>query len=327
MTGRSALLAALLAVLAVPTGAAAQPNPDVGKVTFRDDNVGVSECHANEDVFLRWQVDASKYTATTARYFIYTSTTSACPESADTPPATALLDPPGAIPGRGATMLYPDTGDSRLRVADFNDPISIAKVTSDPSVCDLAVDKTIYVCVRLRSSDSEADEVLASATGSFKLQLTKPGAPTDVLVTPSDEALNVSWTAPGSGAEVGGYQATAFAVPPAALADDNTTFVSKSEWVSGASRSARIAGLSNGVPYAVAVHARSLGENVGPYSDYSNSSATDRTPIPIDDFWEYYKNAGGVEQGGCASAGGLGALAALGAVGLLAFRAARRRRS
>jgi hypothetical protein len=303
---RPAAFLAVLAVVAVVPGSvgAAPANPTEGQVTFDETYVGAAHCAdgANVDVVLSWQIKMSSGTylgLTDPQYTITASTASSCPTENT---AVKTLDLK-TVAGTGQTQTYPGSGQQALTVEDFKTAVGYT--------CD-AGDKTIYVCVSLR--DGATGDSVGNAAGVFYLQVTAPNAPTGVVVTPSEQALNVAWTAPSTGPEVDYYEATAFQV-------GTTTVVSTVKVTSGTS--GRIGGLVNGTVYDVAVRGFSLGGNEGPYSALSTSPAADRTPVPIDDFWEYYKDRGGAETG-CASGGGLGALAAL---GVLAAMARRRRRA
>ena len=83
------------------------------------------------------------------------------------------------------------------------------------------------------------------------------------------------------------------------------------------------AGLTNSTPYTVTAQASSQAGNSSAVSDVTGPNAS-TTPLPFLDFWQVYKDQGGVEQGGC-STGSAGALAP--ALVLLGLLAVRRRRS
>jgi uncharacterized protein (TIGR03382 family) len=84
----------------------------------------------------------------------------------------------------------------------------------------------------------------------------------------------------------------------------------------------RLGGLVNGVVYQVRVFAFSTADN---RSDFDPANAVTGIPQPVDDFFETYRAAGGVEEGGCAS--GAAGPVAIGAVALLLAMVVRRRKA
>jgi hypothetical protein len=79
----------------------------------------------------------------------------------------------------------------------------------------------------------------------------------------------------------------------------------------------RLDGLVIGTQYDVVVIAISEGGN-----ESDKSPVATGTPVVVNDFWRLYRNAGGGEEGGCSTTGGV-------SLALLAFApfALRRRRS
>jgi hypothetical protein len=168
------------------------------------------------------------------------------------------------------------------------------------TTCTGDADVTIYVCVALARNSATTTEV--SARNTFKLQFKAPLAPTGLVVTPGNNALNISWTAPDStndpAAET--YRVTVVSTDPR----DTTTHGST---IGGTSL--RVDGLVNGVLYTVSVVAISEGGNESPAISKTES------PVPVDDFFTHYQGEGGLEEGGCAGGpAGLLSLLALGAL-------------
>ncbi len=177
----------------------------------------------------------------------------------------------------------------------------IAAIPSGAGIsCASSTNPTIFVCAH-----DTTHNILAS--GSIPLNTVAPGAPTGVIATPGENALTVTWTGPG-----GSPAATTFMARATSAEDPGNH---DSSQVSG--NSVRLGGLQTGVTYTVVVFAFSQFNNRSP-----PSVSTTGAPVPVTDFWEAYRDAGGGEQGGC-GAGSAGAFSAL----LLPLALWRRRRS
>jgi hypothetical protein len=175
------------------------------------------------------------------------------------------------------------------------------------ATCTGDADVTVFVCVALARDGATTTEV--SVRNSFKLQFKPPLAPTNLVVTPGNNALNVSWTAPDSTNDPAAveYRVRVVSTDPRDTTPRETTI---------GGTSVRIGGLVNGVVYTVTVVALSEGGNESP-------PVTDtEAPVPVDDFFTHYRAEGGLEEGGCAG-GPAGPLSLL-ALGAL-VRAFRRR--
>lgn len=173
--------------------------------------------------------------------------------------------------------------------------------------CNQASDVSYYVCVYLMSGST----ILGTAfnDGSSKFQLAVPPAPVITRVDAGDGALDVRVV---QGTTTSTEQANTnitFQVEASAAGEATVTSGRQS------GPSIRVSGLTNNVLYTVVAYAYSSAGNKSAVS----ASATG-TPLPFDDFWEAYQNAGGQEQGGCG--GGAGALSLLALLPL----ALRRRR-
>ncbi len=313
---------ALLGLVALPLAAraAAPPTPTSGNVTFSDPPVtrvattssgdtwyvGGSACTSNAAVQLKWLAQlagSSTYPITNAQYDILTSNTTGCP-------ATTT----GVTTNAVATAL---SGGALLQVEQYLnatvDGGTQGLVTGAGASCTATTDQAIYVCVKLYAGADRAT-VLGNAAATLTLQVAAAQAPSGVVVTPSDSALKVSWTASATPPAVKSYQAIA---RPPGCASTDTACAIYSGWVTGTSTT--INNLTNNVTYQVTVQAQSLGGNVSAESTPSMPG----TPIPVLDFFDWYKQQNGREVGGCSTGGGTGILTALGALGLLA-RARRR---
>jgi hypothetical protein len=206
------------------------------------------------------------------------------------------------------------TTDAAHTVASGNTALLTGTIQATPKdlvtlalsgACSAAA--TIYVCVEVLDS---AKAVVAVASGSIALQVLPPPVPENVTASPGDSALYLSWS-DGSDSTVGAdhYEAT---VTPVTATDDVTHTKSFSS-----NSNQKFDGLKNGVWYQAKVRSVSAGNDKSAWSVPSNPAQ----PLPVDDFWNQYKNAGGLEQGGCG--GPVGALSLLSLAGL--WRLVRRR--
>lgn len=187
--------------------------------------------------------------------------------------------------------------------------LSVSQIVSKAGYDCVSGDRTIYVCVVWLN---DAGAVKAYAKGNVALKVAAPDPPTVVSVAPGENALHVR-IAP---AETGVVTAVAFrAVAWDDGGADNRTHLSA--WDSDGR--VRIDGLVNGVAYTVAALARSEDGNESAISAEPFGPSVETTPVPVLDGWEAYREAGGVDTGGC-QAGGAGLLALLGAASLLRLR-------
>jgi hypothetical protein len=173
----------------------------------------------------------------------------------------------------------------------------------------------VWICVQGLSGGTP----VAFASASVTISTTIPPPPVITEVTPGDSALNVTWGAGTATTTATGdtysYQLTADMVgTTTAVTDPNAPHLSSMY----TSTSARFGGLVNTVVYAVTARAFSKAGNGS-----APSAAVNGTPLPVNDFWDSYKAAGGRDSGGCTS-GLAGPLALALVAGALAL--SRRRR-
>jgi len=181
--------------------------------------------------------------------------------------------------------------------------LSAAAATS----CTGTADVTVFVCVSIARNGATATET--SVKNSFKLQFQPPLAPTNLVVTGGNKALNISWKAPDS---TSNPAAATYRITVDSNGDPRDP--TKHE-TTQAGTSLRFEGLVIGVEYTVTVVALSEGGNESP------PVTTIGSPVPVDDFFTHYGATDGAqEQGGCGGGpAGLLSLLGLGAV-LRAFR-------
>jgi hypothetical protein len=174
---------------------------------------------------------------------------------------------------------------------------------TSPLAVNCSANVTLQLCVY--GLDGSGNRLAnATALGTLRVDVTKPGKPVIRGVDRGEAALFVRWDSV-SGADRYRVEAT-----PA-----GGTSVARSEETDATD--VRVGGLVNGQTYDLRVIAISEGGNESDPSD-----AAQQAPSEVNDFWEAYKRGGGNEQGGC-GVGGFGALALLGLVPL-ALRLRRR---
>jgi MYXO-CTERM domain-containing protein len=304
--------ASLLALLAAPAVAAAQvpPTPTAGQVTFptvaysaTDGFINAAEClGANgETIELSWRVQftAGNGVGQVTAYELFAAnktTTDECPVQDADKNDNALR----------AGKVSEVTSNLQETMFDVAFPTSVVAARAGRGGCDGAAEGDIEVCVQARSGTAK----IGTARGVLRLSVTKPSTPTLNGAGPGERALVVDWDAPNAGL-LESYEVQVSTDPTFA----GTAPVLTSGRVTATDH--RFGGLENDVEYGVRVVAFSDADNP---SDPSN--VVTGTPLAVNDFFELYRQAGGVEQGGCAS-GAAGLLALLGVGTLLVVRRRR----
>jgi uncharacterized protein (TIGR03382 family) len=308
----SMLRRATLLLCLLPGAALAQttvtPGTTVATVTSQTlpDLANQADC-ANASLTSTWAISANVTPVVTAgdkwRLAAVSQTTGCSTNGGSTGAPSGILD----VVATGVTQSV--TGVLVANIA------SAAGVTS----CAGPADLTVNLCVYYLPGGSTANWQLASSDIKFKFQLAIPPPPVVSSSTPGDGQLTVNVAA--------GTTTTAYAaVDGITYTITCTPSTTGSTGTGGPSNVGAITcgGLTNSVPYTVTATAFSQAGNAGPASTPPFGPSASTTPLPFLNFWEIYKQDGGVETGGC-STGGAGALApALALLGLLAFR---RRRS
>jgi fibronectin type III domain protein len=206
------------------------------------------------------------------------------------------------------TSSYPGTTSETLFLSDL--------VATAGLSCSASLDQRVVLCVQLFNGTTISTVVSQEVT----IQLAAPVAPKGVTVTPGDTALNVAWGSVTTTPAADRYRVTASTVTcdpvPALLTPACLGAVAATATTSGTSL--RLGGLTNLTTYGVQVYAISTGGNESPAS----SPPVAGTPADVRDFWDEYKSAQGVEEGGCG--GGPAGLVSLLAVAGLALSLRRR---
>lgn len=197
-----------------------------------------------------------------------------------------------------------------------NVPVNTMATTAGITTCTQASDVSASLCVYYLPGGSVTGWQLA-AQGTFNFQMAIPPKPVINSSAPGDSELSISvvpGTTTATETATRSITYTVTCTPPAGG-------TASTGGPSGAGV-IRCSGLANGTAYTVTANALSAAGNGGPVSDAIGPDAS-TTPLPFSDFWNLYKQDGGVETGGCGT-GGAGALAP--AMALLAMLAVRRRR-
>jgi uncharacterized protein (TIGR03382 family) len=220
----------------------------------------------------------------------------------------------GTIPA-GISQDLLATGARQIVTGVF---VSAMASTASVGSCTQANDVPIALCVYYLPAGSTTSWQLVSQ-GTFTFQLAVPPKPTINGVTPGDSQLSVAVVAGTATATETATKSVTYKVTCTPSTGGGAPVTS------GASNVGSVVcgGLTNSIPYTVTAQASSQAGNPGAVSDVTGPDAS-TTPLPFLDFWQIYKDQGGVEQGGC-STGGAGMLAP--ALALLALLAVRRRRS
>jgi hypothetical protein len=295
--------AALLVCLSAPFAAGAQTS-NSGPITFSPDAViGAAECPSTTDtISMTWTLGTGTGGSTVGAYMrIFTSNNSTCTDArTDGKFATQIGTDFDYVSN---TQSYPGVGDA---------PVTPSALVTGAGYGCTGADQTIYICVE--QFPGTGDTSINSAKGTIKLQLAAPNTPNAPSVAPGDQALNVSWTdgTTGGGATPASWRVTA-------ICSDATQDPSPHEQTT-TRRSLRMSGLVNltaPAEYEVTVVAISEGANESP-----ESAPGFGRPQPVNDFYSYYTDAGGTEQGGCGGPAG-----ALSLLSLAALLGVLRRRS
>jgi uncharacterized protein (TIGR03382 family) len=196
--------------------------------------------------------------------------------------------------------------------------VSAMATTASVGSCSQANDVPIVLCVYYLPAGATTNWQLVSQ-GTFVYQLAIPPKPTISSVTPGDSQLSVSVVAGTPTATETATKSVTYRVTCTPSAGGGAPSTGGPSNVG----SVICGGLTNSTAYTVTAQASSQAGNSGAVSNVTGPDAS-TTPLPFLNFWQIYKDQGGVEQGGC-STGGAGSLAP--ALALLGLLAVRRRRS
>jgi len=303
---------ALLLLLAAPALVVAQTTPTTeGTINTSGSYINLAQCNGTDpatvepllglsnDLGLRWLVKMDGTAFDTSGKFQ--------PWAANQQPSTNGTS--GLVtcsqPPSGATGFV-----SNSLEAAFDAPLQNTASTHSYAMRDVVTKagfdcsqdgKTIYLCANWLQNGTTPH---GWATGTVTLDLTPPAsAPTNLHLTAGDGVLHVNCD--------GNSDIVSFKAKATAAEESQPHYSNKAS----SCGDVVITGLVNSRTYTVVVYGMDVADNPsGP------SASQDMAPVPTDDFWTHYKDAGGREQGGCSTSGAAGLL------GLLSLLALRRRR-
>ncbi len=278
MEMRPAFLAALMLA---PSIAAAQ-TITVTESNDQDKIINVSECSGGTDqLSFTWVVSS-----TSSNLDLLASDQASCPQPSSTNTSVHTVTIRSNI-SAGTTSL--------------TNVISVTNLLAQLSISCPGSSTTVNFCLFPSGTTTTT-----AATGSLTLDLQTPPAPVANDPTPGDSSLTASWSQ-GAGTADGGSGTPASYDVYCDLHGTSPLTKKCATVTGGGTMNARVGNLTNGAQYDLQVTATSSGGNESP-----RSNTVSGTPVPVDDFWRLYKNAGGQEEGGCATgAAGLAALLAL----------------
>lgn len=169
-----------------------------------------------------------------------------------------------------------------------------------PAACDEeSRTADVYFLFTRQPGAAGAAEGVDSDRIRLRLATSRPEPPSQLEVTPGESSLRVSWEAPSNADGLEGYviyyatEAFDISGPPEDLEGVRRRTV-------GTATSGTVTqGVELGRTYWVAVTSRSDVLNESMFSEQV-SAAT----VPVQDFWQLYRESGGAEEGGyCAAAG------------------------
>jgi MYXO-CTERM domain-containing protein len=321
---RRAWLLALAAAALVGSTAGCDPNPDapptdaeapppaVGQITFPtipnspvDGFINVAECQGGS-IKLKALFPTN---STPSSYQLYAANDDAVFDP-DNPNECQQTVPDNAQYVVGAVDVERTDGISGDLVNDVV-YLTSTMVSAAGKTCDVRSD--IFLCFEALRGATK----VGTARVTLSVVVDKPNAPVVQSVTPGNGALNVRWDPvnPGLNESYAVVTRTTDPLDPAVVGSAEVVRTSPQV----AATELRVRDLTNGAVYGVQVVAFSDADNP---SDVDPLNATSASPVPVADFWQAYKAAGGREQGGCSTGG-----AGLGALVVLAALAAMRRRS
>jgi MYXO-CTERM domain-containing protein len=289
-------IAVVAAISTAPTGKVVDLDNYNARATVPTSYINKAQCDGTAQLNLQWSAIRTGTLTGSAAYRLYAS--SAAPYTSG---ENLNFCPEANVTGSGTTDIFAGQLGSQV---SWTADIQGARFSGQDAAALAHVDCTrdggvVYVCSHLYDGTRKG-----YASGRFEVQVTAPAAPTLERVGPASEtSLVVRW------AEPSGLQVDHYAVVATAGTEQH-----RSGDVIAPATSTTISGLSLGVTYSVVVYAYSLGGNPSPASNALTGETS-----PVLDFWEVYQDAGGRDEGGCAS-GSAGPLALLGVAALLRLR-------
>lgn len=202
--------------------------------------------------------------------------------------------------------------------------VDVRDLVGVDTTCDEKVEQDAFLYMLVNDQASVGvNQAVVAFKSRITIDLAGPVAPTISSITPGGENLRVVWSHADESTVSGSYVYWAELAFDASQVSSGAVKLSKSELLTSTSH--QITGLTNGKLYYVGVVSV---DNHANESDFSKLLSG--TPIEVLDGWQYYKSAGGTDEGGFAPCSAGRTPASLSwALGLLAVAlvvALRRRR-
>ncbi len=172
--------------------------------------------------------------------------------------------------------------------------VDMVDVIGPATTCDEKVEQDAFLYMLVNDQASVGvNQAVVAFKSKITVDLAGPVAPTISSVTPGGENLRVVWTHGDPDAVSGSYVYWAEMAFDASQVQSGAAKVSKSDKLTSTSH--QISALTNGKTYHVAVVSVDSHDNESDFSALYSGA-----PIEVLDGWQYYRDAGGTEEGGFA---------------------------
>ncbi len=171
------------------------------------------------------------------------------------------------------------------RYPENKEDLTLADLKKTLPGCDSGEEDDYFFCIEWIWNFSNTEQKCIGGA-PIRIDFKVPEAPTLTSINPGENNLRVNWERP-SDDDLAGYKIY-YRPKDTPNADPSVTTITEKTSTQG-----KIQPLENGVTYVVWMTAIDEAENESIESDQGEG-----TPMPVDDFFELYKKAGGVEEGG-----------------------------
>lgn len=241
--------------------------------------INLDDCEGDAELSMQWRLPSNaayKNTLGASDGSVFLSTSSTC-DSENVPIKSQMNIEPGTG-ASGSYVDYPPAGET----------LTVSKAGLS---CAGGDEKDYYFCIKFTNVSEVTSigvvyDVIYKGGSKFRFDVKAPAQPKSVAVLAGDGNVRVRWENASSEDDRAGFtvyyrEATSGDAPREATA------------TGGSTTEKQITGLENGTEYEFWVRA---------YDNTKNRSVESThvlgTPMPSDDFFEYYKKNGGGEQGG-----------------------------
>jgi uncharacterized protein (TIGR03382 family) len=288
MTSRDMRIAFVLAAALTPVAAHAITLSVNGSTT--DVLVGADQCKSLQ-LAATWDLQTPPTGTGSLRLILARSGSGACSSTNPTtaPDQTFTTRNPPVL--QTETVIVPaqtmvlSTSDAGIQPCD--DPDVTSRSSANPLSNSMCVQYTVTSIVGSTST--------VSASVNVKFALAKPFPPDNVVITPGDQHLKVSWTKGDEAETIASYDV--HVVPEGSEPDDGvarTTTITNTD----VTKTDDGKDLRNDAGYTVTVIAKDTYGNIS-----EPSLEVTGVPVPSADFYNHYRDQGGSAGGGCSSGG------------------------